>query len=330
MDKLLIIGGTNFIGRNLVEKLVRLNQYEITIFTRGLTNPNLFPLVHKIRGDRNTNDIQLIGSKKWDYIVDLSCYFPNSIANLLKTINQNIKRYIFISTCSVYDNQIDKSFLRGEDSIIHDCTQAECTDTSAATYGKRKAECERRLQKSKLPFFIIRPSLVYGRYDNTDRFYYWLYQVKKQKEILIPNDGAQPFSVTFVDDLISCIIQMLKKDGGSDVYNVTTTPTLSISKIVDTASKILDRNPAPHYAKSEFLHKEQIKEWVDLPLWLDCDYFTYANSKLTRNLNFKVTDFEVSLKLAIDYYDQLNWPVPSYGLSDQRKMHLISTLNNTK
>jgi len=81
MEKLLLIGGTNFIGRNLLNDLIDLNKFEITIFNRGKTNPDLFKNIKRIKGDRETGDIKLLKNKKFDYIVDMSCYYPNSFDN---------------------------------------------------------------------------------------------------------------------------------------------------------------------------------------------------------------------------------------------------------
>jgi 2'-hydroxyisoflavone reductase len=325
-EKILIIGGTNFIGRNLIEKLLKLNQYEITVFNRGKTNPELFPQINKIRGDRRTDDIKLIGEQKWDYIIDCSCYYPDSIDNLLDSISGKVKRYILISTVSVYDNVSDKSILRNEEARILDCSEEESRDTSNDTYGERKAECERRLQIGNQPYFILRPSLVYGKYDHTDRFYYWLYQIKKQNEILVPNGGVQTFAVTYVEDLVNCIIESIKKEGESDIYNVTSFPKLSISEILNSSAQLLARDPPRHNAESAFLIKEEISEWYDLPLWLDSDYFTYSNMKMLANYKLQLTDYIISLKRTIDYYDQLGWPVPKYGINEIRKQELISKL----
>jgi nucleoside-diphosphate-sugar epimerase len=223
---------------------------------------------------------------------------------------------------------LEKTVLRSEDSSILDCNKSESNDPSLSTYGKRKANCERLLKESGLPFFILRPALVYGRYDITDRFYYWLYQIKKQDDILLPNNGCDLFSVTYVNDLINAMIAMISQGGASDIYNVTTFPTLSISRIVDKASKIMQREPNLHYAMPDFLNTEQIREWQDLPLWLIGDFFTYDNSKLIAKFDTKFTDFEESLKQTIDYYDALEWPVPKYGLSEKRKLELINKLNN--
>jgi 2'-hydroxyisoflavone reductase len=136
MDKILILGGTNFIGRNLIETLLILDNYDITIFNRGKSNSNLYPEVKKIYGDRNTPEIDSIFSKNWDYIIDLSCYFPNSLSKITKQLNNSVKRYIFISTCSVYNNDLNKSILRDEDSPTLDCSDDEKTDSSLTTYGK--------------------------------------------------------------------------------------------------------------------------------------------------------------------------------------------------
>ncbi|MFT6783808.1 MAG: 2'-hydroxyisoflavone reductase [Saprospiraceae bacterium] len=326
MEKILIVGGTNFIGRNLIERLIALNQFEITVFTRGKTNPDLFPQINKIRGDRKTNYIQLISGQKWDYIIDCSCYYPDSIDKLLDSISGIVKRYILISTVSVYDNESDKSVLRNEEAIILDCTKEEGRDTTMDTYGERKAECERRLQKSNQPYYILRPSLVYGKYDYTDRFYYWLYQIKKTNEVLVPNNGEQPFAVTYVDDLINCIIESINKEGESDIYNVVSNSMLSIAQILDGATTMLERDPPRYFASSTFLKREEISEWIDLPLWLDCDHFTYGNSKLLANFDLQITDFNTSLERTIDYYDQLDWPVPKFGLMEQRKQELINKL----
>ncbi len=328
MEKILIVGGTNFIGRNLVERLIKLNQYEITVFNRGKTNPELFPQINKIRGDRKTNDIKLICGQKWDYIIDCSCYYPDSIDKLLDSISGKVKRYILISTVSVYDNESDKSVLRNEEAKILGCTEEESKDTSDTTYGERKAECERRLKKGNQPYYILRPSLVYGRYDHTDRFYYWLYQVKKQNEILVPNGGVQTFAVTYVEDLINCIIESINKEGESDIYNVTTFTKLSICDILNNVSQMLDRNPSRQFADSTFLKSEGISEWYNLPLWLDCDYFTYGNAKMLANFDLQLTDFNTSLVRTIEYYDQLDWPVPKYGISEQRKLELVNKLKD--
>lgn len=326
MEKILILGGTNFIGRNLIETLLQLDNFDITIFNRGKSNPNLYHEIRKIYGDRNTPEIDSIFNRNWDYIIDLSCYFPHSLSTITKQLNNTLKRYIFISTCSVYNNDLNKSILRDENSPTLVCSDDEKTDTSLTTYGKRKAECERILQQSGLRYSILRPSLVYGQYDNTDRLYYWLYQIKRGHDVLIPNRGERLFSVTYVKDLVKAIIGTLTEELESDIYNVTTYPKLSISKLISTIVGIAGNQPKTYAADSGFLKSHNISEWTDLPLWLDCDYFTYDNTKANRGLNIEFTEFDVSIKETFDYYNNLEWKEPIYGISEMVKMELINKL----
>jgi len=329
MNKILILGGTNFIGRNLMESLVLNDDLELTIFNRGKTNPNLFPQITKIVGDRNTTDINLIFNSNWDYIIDLSCYYPNSLTQILKGINPSLKRYIFISTCSVYDNDSEKTILRGENSLLKSCSKMESVDTTLDTYGKRKVHCEKVLKQSGIRYSILRPALVYGQYDNTDRFYYWLYQIKMDHDLLMPNNGESLFSVTYVKDLVNAIIKTINTDLISDTYNITSNPKISISEIINTTSELLNQKYKAHNASSNFLKNNNISEWTDLPLWLDSDFFTFDNSKILKDLNLKISDFETSIKDTLSYFDKLGWKVPNYGLSEEVRMKLIDKLKKT-
>ena len=169
-------------------------EYDLTIFNRGITNPDLFPNIKRIIGDRNSPDVKLIHQINWDYIIDLSCYYPQSLINILDDLNTDLKKYILISTCSVYQDA--KVSLCPEDALIEDCNQDQFVDHSDNSYGNRKAECERIIQSSKFNYTILRPDLVYGKYDPTDRFYYWMHQAKMCDKILVPNNGLPVFSLT--------------------------------------------------------------------------------------------------------------------------------------
>lgn len=326
MEKLLILGGTNFIGRNLVDSLLKLNDYEITLFNRGKTNPGLYPEIREIYGDRNTSDIDVVFSGNWDYIIDLSCFYPKSLSNIVTHISKGIKRYIFISTCSVYDINSDISILKNEKAPTLNCCISEISDSSIATYGKRKAECERILMHSGLKFTILRPSLVYGEYDNTDRFYYWLYNIKKGSQLLIPNSGNSIFSVTYVKDLVKAILKALFSDIDQSIYNVTTYPDLSISKLVETVSELLNKNINSCFVDSQFLEDNNIVQWTDLPLWLDSDSFTYDNKKIIEDLDMEITDFKTTVSETINYYEKSGWEKPKIGISECKTKELIQNL----
>ena len=322
MKKILILGGTIFIGCNLVERLLQDNTYEITLFNRQQSKANLFPNTKKIKGDRETDDIKKISKTNWDYVIDVSCYYPDALANVLKYLNSNLKKYIFISTCSVYD-PYEELILRDEEATILTCNEDQKTDRTKNSYGNRKAECERILMVSGFNYLILRPSLVYGTYDPTDRFYYWLYQAKKHKTLLLPDKGKRLFSVTYVHDLIKALIIALNSNHTNQVYNITTSVQISIAQIVEKAGKLFQADFEVLNASPEFLKNEGLAQWADMPLWLDSDYFNYSNQKIIKDLGIQLTSFNDSLINTIDYYDKLDWPVPSFGMSETKRLELI-------
>ncbi|MFZ1787988.1 MAG: SDR family oxidoreductase [Saprospiraceae bacterium] len=199
MDKILIIGGTHFIGRNLTEKLSEIGVYDITLFNRQKTSPDLFPEIKKIKGDRETDDINKVFNTDWDFVIDLSCYFPATLNDFIKKLKGKVGRYIFISTISVYDfEQNSNSEIITENFKIQNCSEEETKDNSSETYGKRKAACERLLSQTEwLEKIILRPSIIYGKYDTTDRLYYWLDRIKKQNPFIVPNSKSEKVTLTY-------------------------------------------------------------------------------------------------------------------------------------
>lgn len=326
MQQLLILGGTQFIGRNLVERLIGRDDLEITLFNRQKTNSELFPSLRKLKGDRATDDVALIGDQHWDYVIDLSCYYPDSLDRILKTVNKDLKKYILISTCSVYDMAQQSTPLASEAAPLFPCTPQQRSDETTASYGARKAECERILQSSGVEHLILRPALVYGRYDHTDRFYYWLHQVRHYPQVLLPDNGLRSLSLTYVHDLVEVITQALSTSHSNKVYNVISTPLLSIRQIVELASSMLDKEPDIINATGSFLHVQGVSEWTDMPLWIDNDTDTFSNQLLKEDFEIELTQLKIGVAEAIHYFEQSDWPQPKYGMDDVRKQQLIDKL----
>lgn len=324
MSKLLVLGGTNFIGRRLVEKLMNNSEFELTLFNRGKTNNSLFPNCRKIIGDRENNqDLEQLFLESWDYVIDLSCYFPSSLKIITEKINPDINKYIFISTCSVYDNEAYEGMCRNEHAPLLKCNKEEEKDSSLDTYGKRKAACEAILIASKLKSIILRPSLVYGPYDITDRLYYWIYATNFDQEFILPENGKRLFSITYVDDLVNCIFQLIGSSICNKVYNCISHPSISIAKIVATSSAILKQELNTVSMDANFLKNENISEWFDLPLWLSTDKFTFSNRALEKDIDFKPINFKISMQQTIDYYHKKSFSIPRYGIDNKQQSTLI-------
>ncbi len=322
MKNLLIIGGTNFIGRNLLNELSKEVEYKITLFNRGITNPDAFPEITRIIGDRNTDDVAKLSQQKWDLVIDLSCYFPNSLEQVIQQIGE-VKRYIFVSTCSVYDSE-NLTILKNENATLLTCSQEQKTDTTPSSYGQRKVACEEILKASNLNYLIFRPALVYGEYDHTDRLYYWINQVQKSEKLLLPNGGKSVFSVTYVKDLVRILIESLTIEMPKEqIFNITTTPEISILKIVNTTCKLLQKQPQRLEVSPAFLSKNKVNQWIDMPLWLDGNHFTWSNERLLNTFKTSLIDFEASIEATISFYKKQNYPKPIYGMSNARKEELF-------
>lgn len=326
MKKILILGGTQFIGRNLVEQLLEQNQYELTLFNRQSTNSTLFPDVRKIKGDRQTDDIKQIATQNWDFVIDLSCYYPSALENTLKNFKQKPKKYIFMSTCSVYDMEGYEGRLREENTKILDCTPEQRIEPLPASYGNKKAECERILAASGIDHVIFRPSLVYGKYDHTDRFYYWIDQARTKDVILMPDNGDRKFAITYVDDLVKAVILALTHENKFNIYNVISIPELSIRNIVEGAVAMCGDNFYEMNATPEFLKANKVKQWTDMPLWIDNDNSTESGKRLEDDFGITPTKLQEGIKTVCTYYKSLGWPIPKYGMKESRRQELIDKL----
>lgn len=330
MKKILVLGGTQFIGRYLVEELSKNPEVEMTLFNRGKTGGDIFPAIARIIGDRGTDDVKKIAEGKWDFVIDLSCYFPDHLLSVLENLEVAPERYVFVSTCSVYDSANDQRRMRDEDSLLMKFDENQRNDASGESYGGRKVECERIMAASGFDHVVFRPALVYGPYDHTDRFYYWLYQVKKFDQVLYPDKGERVFSITYVGDLVEAIIKSLDRKPPSTVYNVISTTQVSIGKIIEAGRRQLGRVIELLNADPDFLKEEEISQWMDMPLWIDSDHFTFDNARVKEELGIQPRDFDQTVAETIAYYEGLQWPVPQYGITEERKRELMDLIRSNR
>lgn len=332
MKKLLVIGGTQYIGRYLVEQLIRLEKYDITLFNRGKTNTDIFPNLNKIHGDRNTDDILKISRQYWDIIIDVSCYFPNPLNKLLDTLEGKVGRYIFVSTASLYQLNPEATQPMDENTAIVSCKEEEKTDTTVSTYNQRKSECEKVLQsKEWLDVIIFRLGLVVGKYDWTDRLYYWLHKAYTQDEILIPNHGKNIISYSDVSDLSRILIRAIRIKNKHIIYNANSYN----ASLFDFISKIIERgNKSPKLINitPEEFKKQELKPWTDLPLWVNGDYFTLNNSRLKNEFNIHYNSLDETADALFDYCNNdLKWRAPNTSIASlplEKEQQIIAEIKS--
>jgi 2'-hydroxyisoflavone reductase len=268
--RILIIGGTRFLGRHLVDAALARN-HEVTLFNRGKSDPNLFPELETILGDRETdvNKLQQAG-RHWDTVIDVAGYLPRIVRLSAEILKSNVGRYIYISSISVYSN-FRKVGINESDPVgkIDNEATEEITEE---TYGPLKALCERAVQDIYGErTLIIRPGLIVGPHDPTDRFTYWPVRVARGGEVLAPQGPEAPIQIIDVRDLSDFVVKLIEENA-SGIYNATGPDyELTIGKLLDVSRQLTGSNANIHWASVEFLNQHKVQAWSDMPTWIPDD-----------------------------------------------------------
>ena len=214
--RILVLGGTSFVGRAIVDDLLA-RGHDVTLFSRGRTGGDLFPQLDKRIGDRDTGDYSALADGDWDATVDVSAYVPRHVAQALDAVGERGGRYLFISTGSVYDRT------RGSDGMAEDTPRLEpergTEEITMETYGRLKVACEddvrERLGERAT---IVRPGVVAGPHDPTDRFTYWVRRAARGGRVALAGRPEQPVQVVDSRDLARLVSLLLETDD-SGTYN---------------------------------------------------------------------------------------------------------------
>lgn len=264
--KILMIGGTVFLGRHTVASALA-HGHTVTLFNRGQHNPDLFPEVEKIHGDRN-GDLSALRGRQWDAVIDFCGYVPREVSALATALAGSVERYVFISSVSVYAdldkvNDIDESGAVGK---IED----ESTETvTGETYGPLKALCEQAAERA-FPgqALFIRPGLIVGPNDPSDRFTYWPVRVAKGGPVLCPGNPNWETQIIDARDLADWTIQLVEAKA-TGVFNATgPNRKLTFGEVIETSKDVSGSNAQWVWADEKWLLDAGVEPWMGLPLWL--------------------------------------------------------------
>lgn len=289
--RLLILGGTAFLGPELVEA-ARAQNWEVTLFNRGRTNPGRFAELHSIRGDRDpTKDGGLKalaeaieGGARWDAVVDTSGYFPAHVKASAELLKRAARQYVFISTVSVYAEPLKAG--GDEDSPIGTIPDPTITRMSNEAYGPLKALCER---EATAVFgdraTNIRPGLIVGPGDPTDRFTYWPVRIARGGQVLIPGfKHPREAFVSMVDvrDVAEFAVRCIA-DGHGGTFNCSgPAGPLTFDEMV-AGCKAVVSDPVEFVPVDEaWLLEQRVAPWMGLPLWIPQESASAAMGSLSR------------------------------------------------
>ena len=264
--KLLVLGGTKFLGRHTVEAALAAG-HDVTIFTRGTTNPGLFPDVEHLTGDRD-GDLDSLAGAHWDGVVDTSGYVPRVVRQSAELLRDAVDRYVFVSSISVYadfSRPIDESSPLAQ---LEDPATEEITEH----YGALKAACETVIDELYGDRGTnVRAGLIVGPHDPTDRFTYWPRRIAAGGEVLGP--GAPGAPVQFVDarDLGAWLVQ-LAHTGPGGTFNATgPAGPLTFGELLDRATAAIGSDASVTWVDEQIVLDAGIEGWTELPLWLPGD-----------------------------------------------------------
>jgi 2'-hydroxyisoflavone reductase len=252
--RLLVLGGTKFLGRAIVEEALS-RGHEVTTFTRGETNPDLFPETERLRGDRD-GDLSALEGRTWDAVIDTSGYVPRVVRASAELLRES-GFYVFVSSISVYA-ELPPGY--DESTPLQELEDPE-TENIREHYGALKAACERVVDE----LFggraaHLRFGLIVGPHDPTDRFTYWPDRLARGGEVLAPGGPERPWQFVDVRDGAAFALDVAERRL-SGPFNVTNP---------STAGQVLAGADVT-WVDDTFLLEHDVGEWMELPLWNAAD-----------------------------------------------------------
>lgn len=268
--RLLILGGTVFLGRHLVDAACQAG-HQVTVFNRGRHDPDHVPDVEQLRGDRDGQLDALVG-REWDAVVDTSGYVPRVVRQSADLLAGNVGQYAFVSSLSVYPDVTTPGL--DESAPVATMPDETVEEITGETYGPLKALCEREVERA-FPgrALIARPGLIVGRYDPSDRFTYWPHRVAQGGEVLAPGREDRAIQLIDVRDLAAWVVRMVEC-GGTGIYNANGPDyRLTMGRLLDVCKAVSGSDARFVWVEDAWLLENGVTPWTELPLWVPEEEF---------------------------------------------------------
>jgi 2'-hydroxyisoflavone reductase len=301
--RILVLGGTGFIGPYHVQYALD-RGHTVSIFNRGRTNPQLFPGVEKLVGDRSS-DVSALAGREWDVVIDNSATDPTWVERSASMLQKTVKRYLFTSTRSVYSDTSRVPMT--VDAPV--CTR----ENTPVEQGKPLPYClAKSLSEGVVRRYfpdnhcIVRASLIVGPGDLTDRFTYWPVRIEKGGEVLAPGDGTD--WVQFIDarDICEWMIRLAEM-GTTGTYNgLGPKQPRSFAELLHGIKAVTTSDATFTWVDGDFLEKHQIRPYQEMPVWMPSkgNRAGFARFDISREIALGLTfrSLAVTAKDTLDYY----------------------------
>jgi nucleoside-diphosphate-sugar epimerase len=261
--RILILGGTGFLGPHLVEN-ARARGHMLTLFNRGKTHPELFPDLVTLRGDRN-GQLDALKGGNWHAVIDTSGYVPRLVKMSAELLAPSVKQYVFISSISVFADDVKPG--ADESTPVQKLTEPGSEEVRKH-YGALKALCEQAAEAA-MPGRAtnIRPGLIVGPGDPTDRYTYWPVRIDRGGEALAPGSAEDPVQYVDARDLAAWIVHAIER-GTVGVFNATGPERpLRIGAMLASCARAAEKPAALTWVPEKFLEEHKVSAWDDMPVW---------------------------------------------------------------
>jgi 2'-hydroxyisoflavone reductase len=306
---ILILGGTGFTGPEQVDYAIA-RGHKVTLFNRNRTRPGMFKgkVVEELIGDLN-NDTSALAGKKFDVVIDNPTTFPAWVRNAGKHLAGNVGHYIFISTTSTYRDQSIIGL--NEQSPVHtmpDGLDPYTIEAQAASryYGPLKVRAEQEVAKLYADrWTVIRPCLIVGPLDRTDRFTYWPAHIDKGGEVLAPDKPEDPCQFIDSRDLAEWTVRVAEQKVLGTYNAIGPDKPLTIGEMLYGVKAITTAGAQFTWVPWDFLQKENIRPWRHMTVWQPPYGATAgyqrrdASKAIAKGLTFR--------PLAVTAQDTLDW-----------------------
>jgi 2'-hydroxyisoflavone reductase len=282
--RILVIGGTRFLGRHLVEAALE-RDHDVTLFNRGKTNADLFPSVPKLRGDR-ASDLSALQGKTWDVVIDTCGYVPRVVNASVQALARSTSLYVFISSISVYAEFTSSAI--NESSPVATIPDETVEEVTNETYGPLKALCERAAEKA-MPGRVlqIRPGYIVGPHDPTDRFTYWPYRVAQGGEVTVPGKPESPIQFIDARDLTEWLVRLCE-NGKTGTYNATGPDyLLTMQGFLETCRGVTQSDARFTWLSESFIFERHLE--ADFPIWTPAEEASFAKVDCAKAIADRLT-----------------------------------------
>jgi 2'-hydroxyisoflavone reductase len=322
--KLLILGGTRFLGRHVADQALS-QGHQVKLLHRGRSGPALFPEVEHLLADRN-DDLTVLDHGEWDAVGNTSAYFPRQVRAVAAKLAGRAGHYHLVSSISAYAD-----FENGgsdETAPLASLRDPSVDVITGETYGGLKALCEQAAQAAFGERCLIsRPGLIVGPFDPTGRFTWWVQRVARAGDVLAPGKPESP--VQFIDarDIAAWTLLQAER-GNAGVYNLNgPSRPLNMHTFLETAREALQPSANLVWVDEAFLADQGVAAWSDMPVWLPSES---AAMHRTPTAKAQATGL-VCRPLSETLIDTLAWckavqdPArPGVGLTAEREASLLA------